>query len=171
MTEPNSAAADSLLAIDHPLGARRLIVEIDYFETYNRPNVTLVDVAAAPITEITPRGLRTAKGSYDLDLIVYATGFDGFVFSELNSPISAWRISGFCREAQLCQSVRSPNISTSSPLNSRSAIGRLVTAARSPLPVPTPTPRHRPTNPRRVPAISHTTTACSTARRPGLRES
>ena len=69
--------ADTLLEIDHPLGARRLIVEIDYFETYNRPNVTLVDVAANPITEITPQGLRTAEGSYDLDLIVYATGFDG----------------------------------------------------------------------------------------------
>ena len=69
--------ADALLAINHPLGARRLIVEIDYFETYNRPNVTLVDVAADPIEEITPQGLRTAGGSYDLDLIVYATGFDG----------------------------------------------------------------------------------------------
>ena len=70
--------AESLLEIDHPLGARRLIVEIDYFETYNRPNVTLVDVAANPIEEITPQGLRTADGfSYDLDLIVYATGFDG----------------------------------------------------------------------------------------------
>ena len=73
----DSAVAESLLAIDHPLGARRLIVEIDYFETYNRPNVTLVDVAANPITEITPEGLRTTEGSYDLDLIVYATGFDG----------------------------------------------------------------------------------------------
>ena len=69
--------ADALLGIDHPLGSRRLIVEIDYFETYNRPNVTLVDVAANPITEITPWGLRTAEGAYDLDLIVYATGFDG----------------------------------------------------------------------------------------------
>ena len=69
--------ADALLGIDHPLGSRRLIVEIDYFETYNRPNVTLVDVAANPITEITPQGLRTAEGAYDLDLIVYATGFDG----------------------------------------------------------------------------------------------
>ena len=69
--------ADSLLGIDHPLGSRRLIVEIDYFETYNRPNVTLVDVAANPITEITPDGLRTAEGTYELDLIVYATGFDG----------------------------------------------------------------------------------------------
>ena len=74
----NPDVADSLLEIDHPLGARRLIVEIDYFETYNRPNVALVDVAANPITEITTQGLRTADGSsYDLDLIVYATGFDG----------------------------------------------------------------------------------------------
>ncbi|MCY3910212.1 MAG: NAD(P)/FAD-dependent oxidoreductase [bacterium] len=71
------AVAESLVAIDYPLGARRLIVEIDYFETYNRPNVTLVDVAANPITEITPQGLRTTEGAYDLDLIVYATGFDG----------------------------------------------------------------------------------------------
>ncbi len=70
--------SESLLEIDHPLGARRLIVEIDYFETYNRPNVTLVDVAANPIEEITRQGLRTAdSSSYDLDLIVYATGFDG----------------------------------------------------------------------------------------------
>ena len=73
----NPEVADSLLGIDHPLGSRRLIVEIDYFETYNRPNVTLVDVAANPITEITPQGLRTAEGAYELDLIVYATGFDG----------------------------------------------------------------------------------------------
>ncbi|MCY4434504.1 MAG: NAD(P)/FAD-dependent oxidoreductase [bacterium] len=74
----NPDAAESLLEIDHPLGARRLIVEIGYFETYNRPNVTLVDVAASPIEKITPQGLRTADGSsYDLDLIVYATGFDG----------------------------------------------------------------------------------------------
>ena len=73
----NPEVADALLEIDHPLGARRLIVEIDYFETYNRPNVTLVDVAANPIAEITPQGLRTAESSYDLDLIVYATGFDG----------------------------------------------------------------------------------------------
>ncbi|WP_419924327.1 flavin-containing monooxygenase [Candidatus Poriferisocius sp.] len=73
----NPDVAYALLEIDHPLGARRLIVEIDYFETYNRLNVTLVDVATNPITEVTPQGLRTAEGSYDLDLIVYATGFDG----------------------------------------------------------------------------------------------
>ena len=85
--------ADALLAINHPLGARRLIVEIDYFETYNRPNVTLVDVAADPIEEITPQGLRTAGGSYDLDLIVYATGFDGMTGALLAMDIQG--VGGF----------------------------------------------------------------------------
>ena len=43
---------------------------------YNRENVTLVDVKAAPITEFTQSGLRTSDGQYDLDIIVTATGFD-----------------------------------------------------------------------------------------------
>jgi len=69
--------ADTLLDIDHAFGARRPIVDIDYFETYNRDNVTLVDLRASSITEITPRGLRTTEGHYGLDVLVYATGFDG----------------------------------------------------------------------------------------------
>ena len=79
--------ADALLDIDHAFGARRPIVDIDYFETYNRDNVTLVDVGAAPITEITPRGLRTAGGQYDLDVLVYATGFDGMTGALLSMDI------------------------------------------------------------------------------------
>ena len=79
--------ADVLLDIDHAFGARRPIVDIDYFETYNRENVTLVDVAAAPITEMTPRGLRTAEGHYDLDVVVYATGFDGMTGALLSMDI------------------------------------------------------------------------------------
>ena len=79
--------ADALLNIDHAFGARRPIVDIDYFETYNRDNVTLVDVGAAPIAEITPRGLRTAEGHYDLDLLVYATGFDGMTGALLSMDI------------------------------------------------------------------------------------
>ena len=58
----DSTVAENLVAMDHPIGARRLIVEIDYFETYNRPNVTLVDVAANPITEITPQGAADHRG-------------------------------------------------------------------------------------------------------------
>ena len=79
--------AEKLVDIDFPIGARRLIVDIDYFETYNRDNVTLVDVKAAPITGVTPRGLRTADADYDLDVLVYATGFDGMTGALLSMDI------------------------------------------------------------------------------------
>jgi cation diffusion facilitator CzcD-associated flavoprotein CzcO len=81
------AVADTLLAIESPIGTRRLIAEIDYFETYNRANVTLVDLAASPIEEITPNGLRTKDDEYDLDLLVYATGFDGMTGALLSMDI------------------------------------------------------------------------------------
>ena len=83
----DQAVAETLVDIDFPIGARRLIVDIDYFETYNRDNVTLVDVKAAPITEITPRGLRTSDADYDLDVLVYATGFDGMTGALLSMDI------------------------------------------------------------------------------------
>ncbi|WP_042463135.1 flavin-containing monooxygenase [Neobacillus dielmonensis] len=57
-------------------GTKRPIIDTDYFETYNRDNVTLVDIKAEPIEEITPTGLRTAEADYELDMIVFATGFD-----------------------------------------------------------------------------------------------
>ena len=83
----SSEVADTLLDINHAFGARRPIVDIDYVETYNRDNVTLVDVGAAPITEITPRGLRTTGGHYDLEVLVYATGFDGMTGALLSMDI------------------------------------------------------------------------------------
>jgi len=58
------------------LGCKRLCADSGYFETFNRPNVTLVDIAEAPIEEITPNGLRTGGTTYELDAIVFATGFD-----------------------------------------------------------------------------------------------
>jgi len=61
---------------DLPFGTKRLCVDTDYYETFNRPNVSLVDVKAAPIQEITARGLRTSAGEHELDVIVFATGFD-----------------------------------------------------------------------------------------------
>lgn len=57
-------------------GTKRTIIDTDYFETYNRDNVSLVNVKKAPITEITPTGLLTTEGEYELDMIVFATGFD-----------------------------------------------------------------------------------------------
>jgi len=55
---------------------KRLCIDSGYFETFNRPNVTLVDLRAEPLEEITARGVRTRGGEYELDSLVLATGFD-----------------------------------------------------------------------------------------------
>jgi cyclohexanone monooxygenase len=68
--------AQLLCPNDHPIGTKRLILDTDYYETYNRDNVTLVDIRSKPIREITTNGLRTADAEYALDAIVFATGFD-----------------------------------------------------------------------------------------------
>jgi cation diffusion facilitator CzcD-associated flavoprotein CzcO len=68
--------AEKLVPVDHPFTSKRALIDSDYFDTYNRPNVTLVDIRHEPIEEITPAGIRTQDGEYDLDIIVYATGFD-----------------------------------------------------------------------------------------------
>jgi cyclohexanone monooxygenase len=68
--------AELLCPNDHPIGTNRLILDTDYYETYNRDHVTLVDIRSKPIQEITPTGLRTADAEYALDAIVFATGFD-----------------------------------------------------------------------------------------------
>ena len=70
------AVADILTAFDHPYATKRPPIDTNYFETFNRDNVTLVDVRAAPIERITPRGIRTRDAEYELDIIVFATGFD-----------------------------------------------------------------------------------------------
>lgn len=61
---------------DLPFGTKRLCVDSRYYETFNRDNVDLVDSGAFPITEATERGLRTAEREFELDMIVFATGFD-----------------------------------------------------------------------------------------------
>lgn len=72
--DPKVAAL--LTPTDHPIGTKRLCLDTGYYETYNRPNVSLVDVRSAPIQEITPKGVRTADQEYELDAIAFATGFD-----------------------------------------------------------------------------------------------
>ena len=72
----DKATADILTNFDHPYAAKRPPIDSAYFETFNRGNVTLVDVKAAPIERITPRGIQTCGQEYALDIIVFATGFD-----------------------------------------------------------------------------------------------
>ncbi|MFV1364170.1 NAD(P)/FAD-dependent oxidoreductase [Mycolicibacterium elephantis] len=71
--DPETAAA---LTPSHPFGCKRPIIDQGYYETFNRDNVTLVDLRKDPLVEITPTGIRTERGHHDLDVIIYATGFD-----------------------------------------------------------------------------------------------
>jgi cation diffusion facilitator CzcD-associated flavoprotein CzcO len=68
--------AELLCPKDHLFGTKRLPLESGYYEAFNRDNVTLKDVKSDPIEEITPDGLRTGKQEFELDVIIYATGFD-----------------------------------------------------------------------------------------------
>ena len=81
------AVAELLLPKNHPIGTKRICVDTNYYQTYNRPNVTLVDIKNAPIEEITPNGLRTGGREYELDAIVFATGFDAMTGSLLKMGI------------------------------------------------------------------------------------
>ena len=75
-TVKDTNTAELLCPNDHPIGTKRLILDTDYYETYNRDNVTLVDVRSKRIQEVTPTGLLIADAEYALDAIVFATGFD-----------------------------------------------------------------------------------------------
>jgi cyclohexanone monooxygenase len=74
VTDP--AVAEKLMPRTYPYGAKRPCVDTGYYETFNRPNVELVDIAAQPIVKLTPASLHTTAAEYELDVLVMATGFD-----------------------------------------------------------------------------------------------
>ncbi|RUP05223.1 MAG: NAD(P)/FAD-dependent oxidoreductase [Mycobacterium sp.] len=71
--DPQTAAA---LVPAHPFACKRPIIDQGYYETFNRDNVTLVDLRADPIDTVTPAGIRAGGREYELDVLIYATGFD-----------------------------------------------------------------------------------------------
>ena len=68
--------AEVLCPRDHPFGTKRLCVDTDYYETFNRDNVTLVDLRRTPISRIGRNTVETSDAAYELDALVLATGFD-----------------------------------------------------------------------------------------------
>jgi cation diffusion facilitator CzcD-associated flavoprotein CzcO len=81
------AVAAALTPTDYPLGTKRLCVDTDYYATFNRANVTLIDLRKTPLQAITPRGVRTGAAEYALDSLVFATGFDAMTGALLKIDI------------------------------------------------------------------------------------
>ena len=84
VADPQTA---ELLCPDNVIGCKRPCLDTHYFETYNRPNVRLVDVRANPIERITPTGIVVAGEEHALDCIVFATGFDAMTGAVLGVDI------------------------------------------------------------------------------------
>jgi cation diffusion facilitator CzcD-associated flavoprotein CzcO len=81
--------ADKLCPTSHPIGTKRICVDSDYFDTYNRDNVTLVDISEQPLETITEQGLKTSEQDYEFDILVLATGFDA-----MTGTLSRMNITG-----------------------------------------------------------------------------
>ena len=76
-----------LLSPHHVVGCKRPCVDTGYWETFNRENVTLVDVSESPVERISPKGVVTGGTEYELDVIVFATGFDAMTGALLGIDI------------------------------------------------------------------------------------
>ena len=72
----DSAVAEMLIPHDYGFGSRRVPLETGYYEVFNQPNVALVDVRATPIECFTETSIVTSQAAFDVDLVVFATGFD-----------------------------------------------------------------------------------------------
>ena len=80
--------AERLIPTTYPFAAKRLCLDTDYFETFNRDDVTLVDLRDGPITEIVAEGVVTGQGTIEVDDIVFATGFDAMTGAILRIPLT-----------------------------------------------------------------------------------
>ncbi len=79
---------DLLTPRSFPFNGRRPTLDTNYYRTFNRPDVDLVDVREHPILGLTPNGLRTEEAEYELDLIVFATGYDAMTGSLFRLNVS-----------------------------------------------------------------------------------
>lgn len=87
-TVKNKKFAKILSDIDHPYAGKRPPIDSHYFEAYNRDNIDLVDLKADPIENINKNGIKTLKNHFDLDIIVFATGYDAMTGPLLNMNVT-----------------------------------------------------------------------------------
>lgn len=81
--------AKKLIPTDYPIATKRLPLDNGYFETFNRDNVDLVDLRETPIEKIATDGVMTSDQLHELDVLVFATGFDA-----LTGPLTRVNIRG-----------------------------------------------------------------------------
>lgn len=86
-TVKDSQVAEVLTPRDHPIFGRRPCVDTDFYATFNRDNVTLVDLRATPIEAFVAEGIKTTDATYEFDAVVFATGFDAITGALLNIDI------------------------------------------------------------------------------------
>ncbi len=82
------ATAEGLVPKGYGIGCKRQVLDRDYYDTFNRANVQLVDLRSDPIESITASGVKTQTQQIDLDVIVYATGFDAMTGALLKTNIT-----------------------------------------------------------------------------------
>jgi cyclohexanone monooxygenase len=86
-TVKDPKTAEQLTPQGYPIFAKRICLDTEYFETFNRDNVALIDVKSDPIVEITPVGIRTEQTEHEVDIIVFATGYDAITGPLMNIDI------------------------------------------------------------------------------------
>ncbi|MDA0790067.1 MAG: NAD(P)/FAD-dependent oxidoreductase [Proteobacteria bacterium] len=79
--------AEGLMPRGYPIGCKRPVIDTDYYQAFNRDNVTLVDLRRGGIERITATGIKTAQGDFEFDALVYATGFDAMTGALLGIDI------------------------------------------------------------------------------------
>jgi cation diffusion facilitator CzcD-associated flavoprotein CzcO len=83
-----SVAAD-LVPVDHPIGAKRICSDLGYYDVFNHDHVRLVNLRREPIKEVNPRAIVTADREIELDLLIFATGFDA-----MTGPLTRIELTG-----------------------------------------------------------------------------
>ena len=92
----NKKFASILTDIDHPYAGKRPPIDSNYFETFNRDNIDLIDLRSDPIKHIDTKGIQTNQNHFDLDIIVFATGYDAMTGPLLNMNITGKKNLKLC---------------------------------------------------------------------------
>ncbi|KAF8554557.1 hypothetical protein OG21DRAFT_1053544 [Imleria badia] len=79
-----------LLVQAYPIGCKNPSLEENFYEVCDRDNIDIVDVKATPILEVTPTGVKTSAKEIDLDILIFATGWNSHIESILDIDIRGW---------------------------------------------------------------------------------